>query len=208
MTTFIRVCYVGLAIAVVISLFDNETKEPISKPNVEAVKEVKAEPVAKVVEKVVDTDQMICLATNIYHEARGESVNGKFAVGNVTLNRVNHKNYPNTICGVVYQASYKENWKGKMVPRRHKCQFSWFCDGKSDTIVLKTAEGKIIKGNMVAWEESLTVASSLLKHDIFDNTYEATHYYNDKLADPHWATAYQKVAYIENHVFHKMGEVF
>ena len=43
-----------------------------------------------------------------------------------------HASYPDDVCGVIYQAKYRENWKGNMIPIRHQCQFSWFCDGKSD----------------------------------------------------------------------------
>ena len=50
----------------------------------------------------IDVDQMHCLAKNIYFEARGESTQGKVAVANVVLNRVDHYHYPNNICGVVY----------------------------------------------------------------------------------------------------------
>lgn len=53
-----------------------------------------------------DKKQIKCLADNIYHEARGEGDNGMLAVGNVTMNRVKSKHYPNTICGVVWQ--YKQ----------------------------------------------------------------------------------------------------
>ena len=59
--------------------------------------------IEKLPEKVVDTQQMNCLAINIYHEARGETVEGKFAVGHVTMNRVNSNRFPNSICKVVYQ---------------------------------------------------------------------------------------------------------
>lgn len=155
--------------------------------------------------KPIDINAMHCLATNIYHEARGESIKGKFAVGHVTLNRVASGRYPDNICDVVYQAHMRTNWKGKQVPKRHKCQFSWYCDGKSDDIILKTSEGKIIKQNLEAWEVSIDVATSLLKHDMFDLTHGATHYYNDKLADPYWADAYMKVAQIDNHVFHRQS---
>ena len=44
-----------------------------------------------------------CLAANIHHEARGESLKGKLAVGLVTMNRTKHKDYPSTVCGVVFQ---------------------------------------------------------------------------------------------------------
>jgi len=158
--------------------------------------------------KLIDLNEMHCLATNIYHEARGESIAGKVAVGNVTLNRVNHIKYPNTICDVVYQARLRENWRGKLVPRLHKCQFSWYCDGKSDIIYLKTSKGIVINHNIVAWEQSLAVATAMIKNEMYDPTFGATHYYNDKLADPSWADAYIKVARIDNHVFHRQGATF
>ena len=102
-------------------------------------------------EKAIDINEMHCLATNIYHEARGESNEGKFAVGNVTMNRVDSNRFPDSICEVVYQAEYRVNWKGDQVPRRHRCQFSWYCDGKSDDIRLLTEQGTVIKYNMDGW---------------------------------------------------------
>ena len=56
---------------------------------------------------VAETDlneQVECIATNIYHEARNQSELGMRAVAWVTLNRVQHESYPNTACGVVYDA--------------------------------------------------------------------------------------------------------
>jgi len=158
--------------------------------------------------KPIDINQMHCLATNIYHEARGESVEGKFAVAHVTMNRVTSNRYPSSVCDVVYQADMRINWKGKLVPRIHKCQFSWYCDGKSDDIVLKTSTGRVIKHNMEAWEQSLEVATTILKDEVYDPTFGATHYYNDKLADPFWADSYIKVARIDNHVFHRQETSF
>ena len=38
--------------------------------------------------KFIDQEEVACLAINIYHEARGESSEGKIAVAFVTLNRV------------------------------------------------------------------------------------------------------------------------
>ena len=46
----------------------------------------------------VTFEETYCMAQNIYYEARGESLKGKQAVGNVVLNRVDHKKYPNTVC--------------------------------------------------------------------------------------------------------------
>ena len=70
--------------------------------------------------------QIDCLATNIYHEARSESTIGKIAVAWVTVNRVNTEQYPDTVCGVVHDAVLDSNGN----PKRNKCQFSWYCDGK------------------------------------------------------------------------------
>ena len=74
-----------------------------------------------------DTDLM-CLAQNIYHEARSQALAEKIAISHVVLNRVKHENYPNTVCGVIYQAKRVE---GRII--RNRCQFSWYCDGKHDT---------------------------------------------------------------------------
>ena len=71
-----------------------------------------------------------CLAQNIYHEARSESTAGRMAVALVTLNRVKDQRFPNTICGVVKQTKYYPSGKIDL----HSCQFSWYCDGKPDTI--------------------------------------------------------------------------
>lgn len=44
-----------------------------------------------------------CLATNVYHEARGEPLAGQFAVAEVTLNRTRDRRYPDTVCEVVHE---------------------------------------------------------------------------------------------------------
>ena len=63
---------------------------------------------------------LVCLALNIYFEARNQPTSGQIAVAEVTLNRVASRNYPNTVCGVVKQSN------------KNGCAFSWYCDGKSD----------------------------------------------------------------------------
>lgn len=44
-----------------------------------------------------------CLARNIFYESGGEPLEGKVAVGVVTLNRTQDPKYPQTVCGVVHQ---------------------------------------------------------------------------------------------------------
>ena len=80
------------------------------------------------------TRDTYCMALNIYHESRSENLAGKFAVADVVMNRVNDRRYPDKICGVIYDAELKPSWKDPTiyVPVRNRCQFSWYCDGKSD----------------------------------------------------------------------------
>jgi spore germination cell wall hydrolase CwlJ-like protein len=154
-------------------------------------------------EESIDINQAHCLATNIYHEARGESYAGKVAVANVTMNRVKSSKFPNTICEVVYQSHTRENWKGEEVPKRNKCQFSWYCDGKSDDIVLVTTDGNVIKERMIAWEMSQLVANQSVRGNLIDITDGSTHYFNSELANPYWASAYKQVVQIDSHSFLK-----
>src|SRR6056300_234304 len=89
--------------------------------------------------------ELYCLAQNIYFEAKSEPLAGQYAVADVVLNRVQDTRYPNTICEVVKEGPIKESWKTKQdpnlsdderifYPKKNKCQFSWYCDGKADTI--------------------------------------------------------------------------
>ena len=64
---------------------------------------------------------LVCLALNIYHEARGEGMMGKYAVAHVVMNRVEHERFPDTVCDVITQR--RNN-------RLHQCQLSWYCDGR------------------------------------------------------------------------------
>ncbi|MCK4868229.1 MAG: cell wall hydrolase, partial [Alphaproteobacteria bacterium] len=83
-------------------------------------------------------EDLNCLALNIYFEARSEPLDGKLAVGYVVLNRVADKRFPNKICEVVKQGGAK---------KRHRCQFSWWCDGRSDR-----------PRDLQAWKESRVLA--------------------------------------------------
>ena len=97
-------------------------------------------------------NEAFCLAQNMYFEAGNQPLAGKIAVSQVVINRTEHMNYPTSICGVVYQAKWKENWKGNMMPVRHQCQFSWFCDGKSDD-----------PEDSKTWLQCLTLARNILQ---------------------------------------------
>jgi N-acetylmuramoyl-L-alanine amidase len=167
---------------------------------VTAIHQVKSNKLKKVVvtaqkidyEIVLDQEAINCLALNLYHEARGEGVEGKLAVAHVTLNRVNDRRYPNTVCNVVYQAKTKINHRGEEVPRLNKCQFSWYCDGRDDTPY-----------NDTLWERSVDLAIKVLLGLTDDPTKGATHYFNPNKVDPYWKNSYQHVADVGNHTFYR-----
>lgn len=157
-----------------------------------------------------------CLAENIYFEARAESYSGKAAVANVTKNRVADKRWPNTLCGVVMDGPVRESWKTKQTPdpddaifypRKHRCQFSWYCDGKADTIwANKELTGQTIEGNARAWRESVQIAIIVSGHGsytISDNTMGAVYYYAHNLVYPYWADKMEHLGILGNHTFMK-----
>ena len=135
-----------------------------------------------------DNRQVECLIKNIYFEARGEPEKGQLAVAYVTLNRMFDEQYPNSICEVVKQAIITSSG----LPKRHKCQFSWYCDGKSDTMfdeeAIKKAEETAIK--------------ALITYSTDDFTNGATHYHNNTVS-PHWSKHLTKTLKLGSHVFYK-----
>ena len=135
-----------------------------------------------------------CLAVNMYHEARDQGTAGRLAVSAVVLNRVRDSRFPNTVCEVVYQAQMKPSWKtGEPVPIRNRCQFSWYCDGKSDKIKDKKTYQRI-----------LDFAGLILHNDIefLDITDGATHYHADYVR-PFWRKHFDKRCKVGKHIFYK-----
>lgn len=120
-----------------------------------------------------------CLARNIYFEAGNEPRTGKIAVAEVTMNRVNSRQFPRTVCGVVHQKV------------KNTCQFSWVCQGKT-TI-----------RNRAAWRESLKIAENILiskrKYGIIGNAM----YFHADYVDPAWAEEKKLIAQIGRHIFYR-----
>ncbi len=131
-----------------------------------------------------------CLAQNIYFEARNQDTVGQFAVGQAVLHRVADNKFPDNICGVVYQA---RRWQGHLI--RHKCQFSWFCDGKSDEPL-----------EIEAWVASVRIAIILMNYKFPDVINGALYYHNDKV-DPWWNEDYILMATIGAHSFYRPSVV-
>jgi spore germination cell wall hydrolase CwlJ-like protein len=127
-----------------------------------------------------------CLATNIYFEARGEPIKGQIAVAMVTLNRVNDSRFPDNICDVIHQS--KQNSDGKPI----RCQFSWYCDGKSDKISYDSPEAKL----------AITIAINAMISAYKDVTSGALYFSDDKNKIPKNS---ENVIEIGNHVFYRRG---
>jgi|TARA_B110000977_G_scaffold189401_1_gene258848 spore germination cell wall hydrolase CwlJ-like protein len=145
-----------------------------------------------------------CLALNMYHEARGQGTAGLFAVSAVVLNRVNDTRFPNSVCEVVEQGPVRESWKTrkneslpqskrKYYPIKNRCQFSWFCDGKSDT-----------PRNKKKYEELLDLAKLIMYNELIlvDITDGALFYHADYVT-PGWAKTKQKTVEIQDHIFYR-----
>ena len=125
--------------------------------------------------------QWACLAEAIYFEARGEPVEGQFAVAEVILNRVDSPKFPNSICKVVRQGT----------GRKHACQFSYNCDGKLEYIA-----------NGSAYDQAKRVARVSMDRKTRPLTKGAT-FYHATFVSPSWARSFQHVATIGVHKFYK-----
>ena len=127
------------------------------------------------------SEEVECLAKNIYFEARSEPEQGQLAVGHVVMNRVAHKRYPNSVCTVVKQGGEK---------RRHRCQFSWWCDGRPD-----------LPMNQKAWQRSLILAMAVHEGRSKDPTGGALWYHADYV-NPVWSSMLVLGKKIGQHLFY------
>jgi spore germination cell wall hydrolase CwlJ-like protein len=125
---------------------------------------------------------LTCLARTIYWEARGESTAAMESVANVVMNRLGHDGFPNTVCEVVKQGH-----------EQGSCQFSWWCDGRSD-------HARDDASYAIAKE----IARRALNLQLPDRT-NAALYFHRRGGTPSWAAKYVKTAEIESFVFYKPG---
>lgn len=142
-------------------------------------------------------DDLGCMALNIYHESKNQSKLGMIAVARVVVNRMYDSRFPDTVCEVIYEGPVKQSWKdpNKLVMVRNKCQFSWYCDGKSDEIPNKE--------NNIAWRLAQDVAVEVLVLDKYVGVVEgATHYHADYV-DPAWNKSITLVTKVDDHIFYR-----
>lgn len=130
----------------------------------------------------VSQKQLWCLASAVYFEARGESYRGQVSVAQVVMNRVHHKLYPKTICGVVFQNQ----------SRRNACQFSFACDGIPERV-----------RDQKSWAQAKEIAEKVTGGSLYlTEVANATHYHANYVY-PRWAPRMKRVAKVGLHIFYR-----
>ncbi len=127
------------------------------------------------------SNDLTCLSEALYFEARGESVEGQFAVAEVILNRVDSARFPNSVCGVINQGT----------GRKFQCQFSYTCDGHAEVV-----------NEPRAYDQVQQVASIMLNGSERRLTDGAT-YYHTRAVNPRWSRQFNRTAAIGVHLFYK-----
>lgn len=122
------------------------------------------------------TDQANCIAVAVYHEARGESLEGQLAVARVIMNRAASGAYPTSWCGVV-----KQPW-----------QFSFVRNGRFPSVDESSA----------AWRKALGVTRLAVANAVQSVPGNCLWYHADYVA-PSWGRRLTRVEKIGAHIFYR-----
>jgi len=129
------------------------------------------------------SDQIQCMAMNIYHEARGEPIAGQYAVAEVTLNRTRSHQFPSSVCQVVYQ----KHWS----PQRKETVYAFSWAGQSVSTNFNSA----------AWRQAVRIARTVLTGDRTPTLHGALYYHSINVK-PDWARRHKRLAIIGRHIFY------
>jgi N-acetylmuramoyl-L-alanine amidase len=129
-------------------------------------------------------DDLQCLAENVYFEARGEPLDGQYAVAEVTLNRTHAQHFPHTVCAVVHETRWDP------IRRRHVADFSW------------TEFAAPSPEDDPAWKQAMAVANAVYD-DLHPPVVPQALYYHATSVRPDWARSRRPVATIGNHIFYR-----
>ncbi len=130
--------------------------------------------------------ELRCMATAIYFEARGEPERGQIAVAQVIMNRVRAPDYPDTICGVIFQGAY----------RRGSCQFSFACDGRPDK-----------PRNAAQWETAKRLAKLVTEGRVWLQDIGYSTHYHATYVSPKWRRHMRRIKRIGRHIFYKAPKI-
>jgi len=124
------------------------------------------------------TDQAQCIAVAVYHEARGESLEGQLAVAKVIMNRAASGDYPTSWCGVV-----KQPWQFSFVNPR---------TGYMPGVDQASAE----------WRKALGVTRLAVANAVQSVPGDCLWYHADYVA-PKWRNNLRRVEKIGAHIFYR-----
>jgi spore germination cell wall hydrolase CwlJ-like protein len=133
------------------------------------------------------TQQLECLARNIYWEAANQPFEGKVGVAQVTMNRVEDGRFGKGVCGVVYAKN--------VVYEKVVCQFSWYCEPTH----------KIKPVHPALYEESMEVAKKVLLEGFRLPSLKEALYFHADYVKPGWSNM-DYLAKFGNHLFYKKKE--
>ena len=156
-----------------------ENSSPASASKSQAITQPEVQAVDPAGKAPLD-DAITCLARSIFWEAKCKNAADMEAVANVVMNRLGHDGFPDTVCGVVKQGSQSKS-----------CQFSWWCDGRSDSVQEE-----------VPYAMAKEIARKALNKQLPDRTKGAL-YFHDRTVKPDWAREYTNTANIGLFRFYK-----
>lgn len=133
------------------------------------------------------TTAALCLAANIYHEARGQIIPGQYAVAMVTMNRA--KQDSDRVCDVVFQRK----------------QFSWANRGVTKVKGGYELSDKLKPREEEAWFTAQRIANVVLNKRLYDLT-QGSNYYHAKSVLPYWAKLRVPTWRIGDHVFYAVNQ--
>jgi spore germination cell wall hydrolase CwlJ-like protein len=133
---------------------------------------------------IKNVDRIIeCLALNVYREAGNEPFEGKVAVAQVTLNRVDDGRFGKDVCSVVYQKN--------VVMEKVVCQFSWYCDSVHRSRPI----------NKESYADSLAVSKKVLLEGFRLDSLEDALFYHADYVNPRWP--HERITKVGTHIFYK-----
>ena len=119
------------------------------------------------------SEELQCLAENVYHEARGELLIGQYAVAEVTMNRVRSAEFPDSVCAVVHQPG----------------AFSW------------TSRSELSAPQGYEWHRAQAVAKSVYDNDEAPFVAGALYFHTVQVS-PDWAPTRIQLTRIGRHLFY------
>lgn len=139
----------------------------------------------------LNADELQCMTEAIYFEAGNQNFNGMIAVGMVIKNRVKSSAFPDSVCDVVQQGPRD----GSPITR-YRCQFTYFCDGKSEELPINDNPDEIR-----AAQYASIAAEMVLVGAVEDITLGSNHYHAEYVS-PNWQDEMTLLAIHGSHFFY------